>query len=609
MSELAEKIIKELEIIDKDSVNMNREQIEDVINSLIEIAEKEQNEKWKHFLISEKLYYKFEFEQAQWHNLKAYEMDEEESNRYGMPQNYYIVNSLAVCYYSIGEFDKAIHYFSKAIELKTNNYQTYIDRATVYRRLGKYAQALFDANYVESKVDKNSELYFQAIESKGRTLFALGEYEEAHQILKSISKYKQDDAEYLEALAQSYVNIKDIKKAKKCYKKAYDICTDKKYLEYIKIKLDALDYLNKRKESTPFESSVLSLPKEQMELITQISNNNSVQKTLCQKYCDKYENEKMNRAWQNEDYILCLKGWSSSTPEFSLALPYDNFSCGGGFYIHFDGIGIVIDPGINYIESLHSQNLFIQDIDIVIVTHNHIDHNNDLLKIFDMSYQTGKEIRYYLDAKTHEKYIREIDDIEKRKNGLVRKIYSDATDNVNNIEINSTKKITLNICQTEHKCEGSFGFKIYLDNKIIGYTSDTKCTDEIKYFFKDVDIIIANISATNDKDILLKEQKETHLGVTGTYNILNSLEKENVVCLVSEFWGGLGDIRLELVKALKNYLMGKCIDIIPTDIGIVYFLSNNAFLCANCGKSGVKKEIKFIRVNGKIICICSNCSY
>ena len=607
MDNLANEIVSRLEVIDHNSVNMSRKKIDEIIDELLKRADEEKSEKWKVFLTSEKLFYNYQFDDSHAYNLKAYELDEEECRENGTLLNYYIVNSLAVSYFSIEDYMSALKYFSLAIGLNPNYLQSYIDRATVYRQLGKYENSLQDSKYAQDNARDNMEIYYQAIESQARTLIALGKYSEANEILIKIYDTKKEDAEYLEALAQSYFMVQDIEKAKEIYVEALRKCTDTMYQKYIEIKLNAL----KETKDTLVKKSILILPKEQRELIEKISNNNAIQQTMQQKYCEKYENDKGKRKWLNENYILCLKGWSSSTPEFSWMLTENNLKCGGGFYIRYYDHGIVIDPGINYMENLHRNNLYVQDIDIVIVTHNHIDHNVDLLAIFDMSYQTGKEIRYYLDSKTYEKCTKEIDDIEKQKGGLVKKIYPDAAERERNINIpvKGANDIALKICQTDHNCEGSFGFKLYLDNKIVGYTSDTKCTEPILGFFKDVDIVIANISATNDKDLVLAEQKQTHLGVTGTYKLLDAMEKENVVCLLSEFWGGLGDIRLELVKTLKGYLSDKLVDIIPTDIGIVYFIFENMFLCSSCEEKATRDNIKFVRTNGSIKSICTNCHY
>lgn len=264
-------------------------------------------------------------------------------------------------------------------------------------------------------------------------------------------------------------------------------------------------------------------------------------------------------------------------------------------------------------ENFHGNQLFIQDIDVVIVTHNHIDHNNDLGKIIDMDYQLEKPIYYYIDKETYSKFCDDLENVEKRSVNYVKKIFPDIRENKIQIKIpGKATKIEMYICQTVHNCEGSFGFKMNLNNMVLGYTSDTKYTEEIGEFFKDSDVVIANISETNRRDMMLLELKETHLGVYGVYNLLKKITKPNVMCLLTEFFGGFGDIRLELADIVKEYLDSSNIDIVPVDIGMLYYLDDKKFLCDSCEGKADRNERSIVRMgkeNKMLYCLCGKCSY
>ena len=45
----------------------------------------------------------------------------------------------------------------------------------------------------------------------------------------------------------------------------------------------------------------------------------------------------------------------------------------------------MVDPGINFMENMHFTGLNINDINAVLVTHDHIDHNGDLPAIDDLA--------------------------------------------------------------------------------------------------------------------------------------------------------------------------------------------------------------------------------
>lgn len=82
---------------------------------------------------------------------------------------------------------------------------------------------------------------------------------------------------------------------------------------------------------------------------------------------------------------------------------------GGGIYIKWRGTGLVIDPGINFMENMHMSGLGINDIDAVIVTHNHIDHNGDLITIDDLAFQFNKcGISLYMDKQTEQEFDRRL---------------------------------------------------------------------------------------------------------------------------------------------------------------------------------------------------------
>lgn len=51
---------------------------------------------------------------------------------------------------------------------------------------------------------------------------------------------------------------------------------------------------------------------------------------------------------------------------------------GGGFYFRYKGHGVAVDPGIGFTLLMHRNNIFIDDIDSVIVAHSHLDHNSDV---------------------------------------------------------------------------------------------------------------------------------------------------------------------------------------------------------------------------------------
>jgi len=58
---------------------------------------------------------------------------------------------------------------------------------------------------------------------------------------------------------------------------------------------------------------------------------------------------------------------------------------GGGYYLWHKGIGIVIDPGYGFVDSLHRYHrINVHHIHAVIITHDHLDHHADLETIINL---------------------------------------------------------------------------------------------------------------------------------------------------------------------------------------------------------------------------------
>ncbi len=86
---------------------------------------------------------------------------------------------------------------------------------------------------------------------------------------------------------------------------------------------------------------------------------------------------------------------------------------GGGCFLSWEGKGIVIDPGYDFIENMYSEELAIGDIDAIIVTHAHNDHYIDLVSILTLSYQYNKLSNAYhkMNAKQWKGAIKDLDDL------------------------------------------------------------------------------------------------------------------------------------------------------------------------------------------------------
>lgn len=316
---------------------------------------------------------------------------------------------------------------------------------------------------------------------------------------------------------------------------------------------------------------------------------------------------------KNRSFMMILKGYSSSTPFFYPALKerFHNIPIkGGGIYIKWCGTGIVVDPGINYMENLHMVGLGIKDIDIIIVTHNHVDHNGDLMTIDDLASQIGKkDIVLYTDKDTESDIFKRLVNFASDKRhgwdltmGLTINIGSKKDIQVEAIPTKHIMTDSQNSQKSKYLENITFAIKFSLkengNTKVrIGYTSDTIYLNALSEAFWDCDYVIANISETDSKDYAGSKPKEKHLGYSGCLKLIREcLEKREHTArdrhipkfIISEFWAGKGDVRKEIIKRLRQDASYQFI--YPGDIGMMYFLEQPTFLCGYCGREkGLEK--------------------
>ena len=92
--------------------------------------------------------------------------------------------------------------------------------------------------------------------------------------------------------------------------------------------------------------------------------------------------------------ITCLRRWQSFTP--ALSAP-QKVSRGGGYFVFKskgDGSvekGVVIDPGLYFLENFFEEGFSIQDIDAVLLTHHHIDHRDDLEALLTLIHEAAEK--------------------------------------------------------------------------------------------------------------------------------------------------------------------------------------------------------------------------
>lgn len=98
------------------------------------------------------------------------------------------------------------------------------------------------------------------------------------------------------------------------------------------------------------------------------------------------------------DRLVVLRQWNSFSPR--VPRPRKWKIRGGGYFLIWQGKGIVIDPGFNFIENFYENGFSLEDIDAIVITHAHIDHMDDLDALLALIYERNQ---YFEDTNMKEK--------------------------------------------------------------------------------------------------------------------------------------------------------------------------------------------------------------
>ncbi len=198
----------------------------------------------------------------------------------------------------------------------------------------------------------------------------------------------------------------------------------------------------------------------------------------------------------------------------------------GGFRIE-GSLRVHVDPGPGALVRSLSLGYSVLNLDGLIVSHFHLDHVSDANVLIEGITQMTRKRRGFVIAS--EKTIS-----EKAISSYHQKLVSflkipDGKD----IEYKSMKLETI---FTRHPGTKGFGFKMYMDGKTIGYTSDTEYFDEMSKFFKNCDVLIANtLKPKRDKwkghftiedAKILFEKTKPKLGIMSHFNIFHHFKNK-----------------------------------------------------------------------------------
>lgn len=319
-----------------------------------------------------------------------------------------------------------------------------------------------------------------------------------------------------------------------------------------------------------------------------------------------------------QNVLAILRGWGSATPLIEDA---SSACVGGGYFLKWRDKGLVIDPGMDFMRNFRACGFHMREVDGVIVSHDHTDHNADLIAIDDVFYEMhrrspqkegeagqreGKEDEpkwiYHLigDDRTRDKEFLKGDSGHRRP----WRFYSQVEDQEKGeMSINLSLKnpplpFKIHYFKAEHGGPHfpAFGLRIEClpqnegeKSIFIGFTCDTEYFVGLEEHFKNCDILIAHISQPTLAELLSRSNhKKNHLGYRGVAELVTKCKPK--LTILGEFWAGFADMRIDIAKGLQriydeSYAESRTESrILPSGVGLFVNPENLEIDCSGCHK-------------------------
>lgn len=333
------------------------------------------------------------------------------------------------------------------------------------------------------------------------------------------------------------------------------------------------------------------------------------------KLTEEYLSRKGEMGTSVSDFQLeVLHGWSERLEdplEVSLLTKHSRVSS-GGYFLRWNGKGIVVNPGKHFMKYFHAHGHHIRDIDYVIVSRNSPEAYEDVKEIYELNQELNKStpdlqiIHYYLNSETFQELSNYLKPSFKQARNTVHclELFYDSPD-VERVEI--AEGIWLNYFPTQvsvrtlqnreiesltTKALSNLGFRLdltrkngaFLETKKVGFLGGCPWSPLLAHLMGSCDLLLLGFGHTQPSDYEKLAYNNDCLGLYGSFTLFEEVLPKLLIC--SEFDGLEGDVRFEVVKLIReehsasqNY-KSKPAYVIPGDVGLKIDLTTLQVICS-----------------------------
>ncbi len=163
------------------------------------------------------------------------------------------------------------------------------------------------------------------------------------------------------------------------------------------------------------------------------------------------------------------------------------YRASGGIIVQSDDVQFHIDPGPGALVMARMADINLRENTAVFVSHNHINHANDVNAVISAMTYNGMDKRGVLVANKVSLYGSDND------SPFVNQFYRKCVEKFMVVEPGSklgVKNIDITCTSTHHMEKGAVGFRFIFPRFVLGYTGDTGYTKEMAEAFANTDILI-----------------------------------------------------------------------------------------------------------------------
>lgn len=293
----------------------------------------------------------------------------------------------------------------------------------------------------------------------------------------------------------------------------------------------------------------------------------------------------------------------------------------GGFYLRWNNMGIVINPGKKFMHHFHQAGLHIKDIDIVLITHEDADAYGDIQEIYELNFRLNRAsgdqqiIHYYLNHKAYRELATLLKPHSKSERNAIHclELFAESPeteqvrlgDGILLHYFTTQPQFSLTSTSLRHNQldQSNLGIRLELSHPhsneashvTLGYISGS-WSPFIGQHLATCDILLAGIGNTNQSDYNKIVHLDDCLGYYGVCSLLEETLPKLIVC--TEFGSREGDLRLELIKKMRTDYADKATTILPADIGMCIDLKTMTVKCSITNEYVDPRLVRVIRSSG-----------